>query len=227
MAATKVLVRKPVKIRECGFCQSNNHPTCAVGTKDLQNRITLCLCTRGGCETGRRKCTECGNRTTEEVDPDTWQCSDVEACQNLVQTRRDSNPLVADIRRAKESARMAKVENAEKQAEKVAKEKAPTYCLVTGEETRGGLFKPGMDARYASNMVEAVTSGNRSEDDVLAQAKSDGVSEALQAKIAKGIRLAREKADKKAAAKAEKDAAKAASTESAEVPATNTEPVPA
>lgn len=107
---------------------------------------------------------------------------------------------------------MAKIEANKEKAEKVAKTKEPTYCLVTGEPTKGGLFKPGMDARYVSERVTEVINGKfsaKAEQTARAKMKKDGVSEKLVAKFDKSLGLAREKQEKRDAAKAEKAEAKA------------------
>jgi len=120
---------------------------------------------------------------------------------------------------------MAKIENDTKKAEKVQAEKPKTYCLVTGEETKGGLFKPGMDARYVSQRVAEYTEAGftaKAHDAAKARMKKDGVSDTLVAKFEKSARLAKERADKAAAAKAEKAAAKeAAKAEKAEAAKAN------
>lgn len=208
--ATPVRVRRPQRVRICGFCSTGNHEKCAVGTRMgfNGNMIHLCLCTQGGCEEGRRKCTTCGNRVTTEVNPETWECFDLEACRSLVEARREANPLLVAVRKAQENAAMAKIEKNAEKAEKVAKTKEPTYCLVTGEQTKGGLFKPGMDARYVSDHVAAVQAKNQTKAQALKKMKDDGVSERLVAKFEKSLGLAQEKAEKVKAAAAEKAAAK-------------------
>lgn len=96
-----------------------------------------------------------------------------------------------------EETKMARV--AAKTAEKAPRAAAAPktgVCLVTGEPTKGGLFKPGMDARYVSDRVKEVMDR---EVGVVAQRKrlkADGVSEALQAKFEKQLGIAQEKASK-------------------------------
>lgn len=203
----------------CGFCLDGNHQKCAIGvkhqgphTKYPNGIVWACKCESGVCRLGRRKCAHCGNTTTEQVNPETWECFDVEGCHASVTERRENDPLLAQLREIEESAKMAKVQENKEKAEKKAASKEPTYCLVTGEPTKGGLFKPGMDARYVSDRVTEVINGNfskKAEDAQRSKMKKDGVSERLVAKFDKSLSLAREKAEKKAAAKAEKDAAKA------------------
>lgn len=211
----------------CGWCNDNNHDSCAVGTKHrgkhskFKNGIVwICSC---DCNIGRRKCAHCNNRVTEEIDPDTWECRDVEACRALVNEKRAKDPFLNQLREIKESVNMAKVEENKQKAEKVQAEKAPTFCLVTGEPTKGGLFKPGMDARYVSLRVKEVEEAGftaKATDAARSKMKKDGVSDTLIAKFEKSAGLAKERAERRAAdkqAKADAKAAKAAAAETAEV----------
>lgn len=206
-----VPIVRPQRSKICGYCASGSHDRCAVGTKNARGHIHPCLCDQGGCTRGRRKCTYCGNRKTDEVNPETWECFDVDGCRVYVEARREANPLSRELREAQESARMAKIEDNKDKAAKAEKVREKTYCLVTGEETKGGLFKPGMDARYVSNHVEAVTSGAQTEKQARDKMAKDKVSDKLVAKFDKQLGLARERAEKKAAAAKEKADAKAAS----------------
>lgn len=203
-----VIVIRPQRSRRCGFCVTGNHKNCAIGVRSA-NRIHPCLCDQGGCTEGRRKCTTCGNRITEQVSPDTWECFDSEACRAFVEARREANPLSRELRTAKEKAAMAKLEKNAEKAEKATKAKEPTYCLVTGEPTKGGLFKPGMDARYVSLRVEEVTTGAKTEAQARKKMADDGISEKLVAKFDKSLAIARDKAAKREQAAKEKEAAKA------------------
>lgn len=209
-------------LRKCGFCQSNHHGRCAVGTRVVgppkkypNGAVILCGCTDGGCEPGRRKCTYCNNRKTEEVSPETWECLDLDACRETVEQRRRANPLYNDLREAKERATMAKTEATKTKAVKTAK---TGTCLVTGKTTKGGLFLPGMDARYVSERVADVQGKVRTEAQARKQMKDDGVSEKLVAKFEKSLGIAKEKVAKKAAddkAKADAKAEKAAEAKAA------------
>lgn len=203
----------------CGFCNTGTHESCAIGTKHTGKHerykngvVWICRCESGGCTSGRRKCANCNNRVTEEVNPDTWTCFDAAACQASVEAKRENNPFLAQLREIKERVNMAKIEENKAKAEKAEKAKEPTFCLVTGEPTKGGLFKPGMDARYVSLRVAEVVEANftkKAETEARATMKRDGVSEKLVAKFEKSLGLAKEKAEKKAAADAEKEKAKA------------------
>lgn len=205
------------EVQVCGFCSTKHHEKCAVGTKHQGRHekypngvVWVCSCE---CNTGRRKCARCGNRTTDEVNPTTWECIDIEACQAKVEVKRENDPFTAQLREIKESVKMAKVEESKVKAEKAEKVKEPTFCLVTGEATKGGLFKPGMDARYVSQRVEAVVEAGftkKVEQEQRTKMKNDGVSERLIAKFDKSLGLARDKAEKRKADAEAKAAAKAA-----------------
>jgi len=146
------------------------------------------------------------------VNPETWECFDTEACHALVEKRWAENPFNHQLREIKERVEMAKIEEGKAKATKEAKAKEPTYCLVTGEQTKGGLFKPGMDARYVSERVIEVENAGftkKATDAALAKMKKDGVSERLVAKFNKSVGLAKDKSEAKAAAKREREAAKA------------------
>lgn len=203
----------------CGFCSTGHHDRCAIGTKNAGPRqdypegsVHLCLCESGGCTRGRRKCAYCNNRVTEEVNPETWECFDTEACRAIVETRREANPLTRQLREAKESAAMAKIEDNKTKAEKAAKTPKVGACVCCGGATKGGNFLPGHDARFVSGIVGGVVEANfskKAEDAGRKTLKDAGASEKLVAKFDKSLGLAREKADKAAeAAKAKADAKK-------------------
>lgn len=201
----------------CGFCGNGDHEKCSIGVKHQGRHekfplgiVWACHCNSGGCQEGRRKCADCGNRNTDEVNPETWTCVDADACRMFVETKRENDPFLVQLREIKETVTMAKIENDKTKAEKVAKTKEPTFCLVTGEPTKGGLFKPGMDARYVSERVIEVENAKfsaKAKATALAKMKKDGVSERLVAKFEKSVGLAETKATAKAeAAKAKADA---------------------
>lgn len=208
-----------VPTKECGFCATRNHENCAVGVKHdgphskyPKGVVWVCGCEHEDCGPNRRKCAYCHNRTTEQINPETWECFDVEGCRAGVEAKREADPLHRQLREIEEQVKMAKIENTQEKAEKKAATREPTFCLVTGEPTKGGLFKPGMDARYVSERVTEAINGKFSAKVVEAQRKrmtKDGVSDALKAKFEKSLALAQDKAEKREAAKAEKAAAKA------------------
>lgn len=216
-----------VKKTTCGFCATKNHENCTVGTKHQGRHeqhpngvVWVCNCS---CNEGRRKCADCGNRNTDEVSRETWTCIDTEACHAAVTTKRENNPFLAQLRDIKEKVTMAKIEENAEKADKAAKDKPKTYCLVTGEETKGGLFKPGMDARYVSERVIEVENAkfaDKAVEKARARMAKDGVSDKLKAKFEKSLGLAKERADRKVAAAKEKEAAKAEKEAKAKAEAT-------
>ena len=134
----------------------------------------------------------------------------------MVKERWENSPFFLQLRDIKEKVNMAKIEENAAKAEKAEKAKEPTFCLVTGEPTKGGLFKPGMDARYVSQRVEAVVESGftaKAEKEQRAKMREDGVSDKLVAKFDKSLGLAREKAEKRKADAEAKAAAKAAAKE--------------
>lgn len=214
MALTKVM-------SSCGFCGSGHHDQCVIGTvmrkssKYPNGVVWLCKCPHEVCTAIRKqhptKCTECGNRNSSEVDKETWLCIDTADCHATVTARRDSDPLLADIRKATE---MAKIQETEKKVTKRAAAKPKTGTCQCGCKgtTKGGKFLPGHDARFVSTLVATVEDANFTKASLAAARKSlkdAGASDALQAKFEKSASLAVERRDKKAAAQAEKDAAKA------------------
>lgn len=204
----------------CGFCQSGHHNRCAIGVKYTGDQphakypegiVWRCNCPICQNEAkGKMKCARCNNTKTEEINPETWECLDTEACHSTVQRRLDNNPLIQQLREIKERVDMAKATESKAKAEKAAKApKEPTFCVCCGEPTKGGKFLPGHDARYVSTLVEAVTSKNQTKAQAVKTLKDAGASDALQAKFEKSHALAVAKAEKAAAAEKEKKATKA------------------
>lgn len=190
----------------CGYCKTETHQYCPRATRGMgpNPKIWLCPCDAPECGGGSRlRCLECKTEKPGRVDPTRWVCYDGVECNARVETRLAANPAVQLMRDMKETA-MARA-NAIRPATKTAPAKraaaAPKsgVCLVTGKPTSGGLFAPGMDARYISQLVTSVVEKEISVVDARKQLKSDGVSDALQAKFEKALGIKREKA---AAAKA-------------------------
>jgi len=195
--------RKPMLT--CGFCQHGNCEHCPRMTIFFGKRWK-CQCSREGCPSGTVRCCDCKDEDPDNVSPSDWRCYDKDACATRVQKRLDDNPLVQQIRTIKERVKMAETAEKAAKAEKAPKEK--TYCLVTGDETKGGLFKPGMDARYVSLRVAEVLAGKATETATLKRFDDEVGSDALKAKFVKSLGLQREAAEKRAAAAAEKAKAK-------------------
>lgn len=208
-----------VSTQKCGFCNDKNHARCAVGVKHAgrhdkypQGVVWTCTCEEGGCTTGRRKCAYCNNRNTEEVDPGTWECFDIEACRATVQAKRESDPLYHQLNEIQRRAEMAKIENAAEKTAKRAESKPKTGTCVCGcaGTTKGGKFLPGHDARFVSVLVSGVADAKftkKADDAARKRLKEVGASDALQGKYTKQVGIAEAKVTKAAeAAKAKADA---------------------
>jgi hypothetical protein len=155
-----------------------------------------------------KRCLKCYNRKGNEVGPN-WLCLSITECDGRVQERLAADPQYQAIMKAKENGKMAEAAATKERKEKVVK---VGKCLVTGKETKGGLFAPGMDAKYVSLKVAEVEEKNftkTAQEAALKQMKADGTSEKLQAKFVKAVGLAKDRADAKKAAEADKAAAKA------------------
>ncbi len=203
---------------DCGFCSTGNHERCSVGVKhDGQHNKypngVVWVCTCKVCGPNRRKCAHCNNRTTEEVSPETWECFDVEGCHALVEAKRENDPLSRQLREIQEKTQMAKIENDKAKARKQAAKKEPVECACgCGDNTKGGKFLPGHDARFVSERVTEAINGKFSDKVITAQRNKMtkvGASEALVAKFEKSLGLAQEKQAKRDAAAEEKAKAKA------------------
>lgn len=206
---------------KCGFCNDNKHEKCSVGVKHRGRHdkypngvVWTCRCTDGGCTAGRRKCAYCNNRNTDEVDPSTWECFDIEACRATVETRRENDPFTALLRDTYRRSDMAKIENDKVKAEKRAEAKPKTGTCVCGCEgtTKGGKFLPGHDARFVSVLVGSVADAKftaKSEQAARKRLKDVGASDALVGKFDKQVGIAQAKSVKKAEAEQAKKDAKA------------------
>lgn len=205
----------------CGYCNVGQHKRCCIGTVKHDSSkypggvVWVCECPDVTCTTRRKtepaKCSECGNRDAAEVDPKTWRCVDVGACQAFTTARRDNDPLLAIIREARE---MAKVTETAKKAtaKKAAAPKTGTCQCGCNGTTKGGLFLPGHDARFVSTLVGQAEEKNFSKASLDAGRKAlkdAGASDALKAKFEKSAGLAQDRAAKKAQAAEDRKAARA------------------
>lgn len=205
-------------ISSCGFCNTGTHASCVIGTvmrrssKYPEGVVWQCKCPDAVCmairEASPVKCTECGNRNTSEVDRDTWLCIDTADCNAVVTARRDSDPLLANIRKAKEMAKITE-DKAKTEKAKAAPKTGTCQCGCAGT-TKGGKFLPGHDARFVSTLVTTVEDAGFTKASMASARKSlkdAGASDALQAKFEKSAGLAVERKEKKEAdAKAKADA---------------------
>lgn len=223
------------RLTSCGFCSDGNHQHCPSGVRNGDGRIWRCQC---GCDRSQQiRCTDCGTRTPDNVNPETWRCIDPDACQARIEHSLHNNATIRQIRqiqaargqdketnmsKTKRIAADAQTKATEAEAPK-AKPAPPRSCACGCEETTGGgLFRPGHDSRLLSALVAATVAG---ETTVAAQAETwskRGLSDALYAKYvkrsadaeAKAV-AARNKAEREAR-EAEEAAQAAADAEQAE-----------
>lgn len=196
---------QPGEPTKCGYCMTGNCEYCPKATRSMASppRIWPCSCeTCGG--GSQLRCLDCKNTWPGEVNPATWSCLDPDACKNRSAARLAANPAVQHLNKLKENSSMA---TKTAPAKKAPAPRKAGVCLVTGEPTSGGLFKPGMDARYVSERVADVTSKRVTVIETRKRLKADGVSEALIAKFEKSLGLARERLTQKATEKAAAPAA--------------------
>lgn len=208
-----VTVIRSEKMKRCGFCSTEHHVNCCIAVEGQVNeqfpdgRVWLCQCEEKACaDRARIKCFDCGNRVEAEIDPDTWRCIDIEACQAEIQAKREANPLYAQLREIEEKVTMAETKT--KTAKKAAAAPKVGKCLCCGSATKGGDFLPGHDARFVSQRVAAVLDGNEAKAD--ARKACGDVSANLGAKFGKSLNLATERKAAKAKAAKDKAAAKKA-----------------
>ncbi|URM86945.1 hypothetical protein SEA_TYPHER_37 [Microbacterium phage Typher] len=182
MSTITVKTIKPGKA--CGFCTTGNrHDLCPGGILNgNQTEVVLCGCTDHEVIT---RCLDCGLRSLDEVDPQTWQCIDQESCASRRAKAREKS-LVALYGSSDTENPLRAVPRAEKP------EKAPSRpkvgkCLCCGETTGGGLFRPGHDSKYLTRAVTEIREGTHDLADVQAAWRDQGISDALQAKLAKRV----------------------------------------
>lgn len=192
----------------CGYCHDGKHDLCPHAVRNGNKGLWLCACAGPNCGGKILSCIRC-KKVHDDVTPKLRICIDQDACEARVQTKRDANPVFQEVTRIQEK-RMA--EKAENTTTRVKVEKVGT-CIVTGKPTKGGLFAPGMDARYVSDRVADVVGKKATESQARKKMKDDGVSEKLIAKFDKALNLARERASKDK----EKEAAKATAAKEREV----------
>lgn len=196
-----------ISTRKCGFCNTGSHDRCPGGTRSGTRGVRICPCEETE-RCGQKRCLKCNNRIADEVG-ERWLCNDTTGCEARIRTRLAADPLHQQIQQAKERAKMSQATEEKAKREKVVK---VGKCLVTGKETKGGLFAPGQDAKYVSLRVadvEAAGFTQKAEAEQLKRMKADGTSEKLQAKFTKAVGLAKGRWQARKDAEAEKAKAKA------------------
>lgn len=167
-------------LHSCGFCSTGaRHDLCPGGV--LNGNKTEVLVCRCDCDTPKLRCVECYSR--ENVNASTWTCNDVDACEQRQELKRDT------ARRGLygNAVPPTPTTNRRESTHSVPRVPKTGECLCCGEATKGGLFLPGHDSRYLSSAVEDVRGGVRDLASVQASWHDSGVSDALQAKLAKRV----------------------------------------
>ncbi|AYQ99492.1 hypothetical protein PBI_JOHANN_36 [Microbacterium phage Johann] len=182
MSTVTIKTIKPGKA--CGFCTTGNrHDLCPGGILNGNlTEVVLCGCTDHGVIT---RCLDCGVRSLDEVDPQTWQCIDQEACTARRAKAREKS-LVALYGSSETGEPLRSVPAKEKPAKAPSKPKIGK-CLCCGETTGGGLFRPGHDSKYLTRAVTRINDGATTLDAMIDLWADQGISEALQGKLRKRV----------------------------------------
>lgn len=172
----------------CMFCRTNDHQLCKRVFRHGSGSVHFCPCNDAAHPERKVFCTECYNDNEGEVDAKVYLCDDVEACGNRIMSRVEKLPMYQDIEAAREKAVQVQIEQGKRKPPRPRGEGRPKtgQCLCCGETTGGGKFKPGHDARMVSQLATRVQEGADA-DKVKADFAALGVSDALQAKLAKRI----------------------------------------
>jgi len=171
----------------CNFCRTNDHNLCPRVYRNGSGSIHFCPCNTQH-DPRVVRCTECYNTNEGEVDTKVWLCNDVEACGERIMRRVEKTEVYQQITQAQDSAREKQIAEGKRKPARPRGEGRPKtgQCLCCGETTGGGKFKPGHDARMVSQLATKVQEGADA-DKVKADFAALGVSDALQAKLAKRI----------------------------------------
>lgn len=146
-------------------------------------RLVLCRC----CGTGQpARCLDCGNTNPDEVNSDHWACLYPDICAGRIRLRQEHSHLYQTLQACKTAAfvrrRTIRVSRDQMLVELPADEDArldslqeslrrrtarlggqrPSsgLCVCCGEPTRGGLFRPGHDAKYKSRLRREAATGD-------------------------------------------------------------------
>lgn len=168
----------------CGFCSTGNrHDLCPGGVLNGNlTEVVVCGCKEHPIE---YRCLNCNERDAELINPDTWSCIDVDACEATVAKRRET--VLRDLYGDRvDDPTAPNTPKAIRVAKTPAKPKTGT-CICCGEATKGGLFLPGHDARHIGRVAETIKGGKYTLDEALQLMTEQGISEALRAKLAKRV----------------------------------------
>lgn len=193
----------------CGFCRTGGHGSCprAVANGERPRKIWPCSCREPGCMGGGvLRCLDCKTEMAGEVSPSTWQCIDLDACRARQNRRLDANPVIQQLREFTTVPTIGETKPTKRTAKAAVANKPrrePRDCTCgCGEQTGGGLFRPGHDARLVTTKVKEVGEARftvAAKKAALKEFKDAGVSEALVAKYEKSLLLSEGRAKSQAA----------------------------
>lgn len=172
----KLKAKPPAKIL-FGRCRDEdaNHASCRGAIRQGKPSVVItCSCPNHDGEPP--KCIDCGG--TDVVDSATRTCTDVEGCLEAVRAKQRANPLhqvLQEVIVAGQNARAVKAAakapgTATPRAARVVRPKVGR-CHHCGEETKGGLFVSGHDAKLKSELAKTVQGDGRKADRVAAAAE--------------------------------------------------------
>lgn len=182
----------------CGFCSSSpgneRHDLCPSAVES-NGKAYRCPC---GCERSRQiRCFTCNRRENADtpnpqISTATWRCIDVDACAAELEARLATNPTIAMVRSiARDNGQRFEKPTLPRTSPAARKE---GKCLHCGEPTKGGLFRPGHDAAWLSQMVNEIHVQAPGSDsryqmtlDRVEFMREKGCSEALIAKFQKRV----------------------------------------
>lgn len=149
----------------CGFCQTDKHDYCP-GVVGAEHRYQ-CPC---GCPKSTDKtCKVCGDKS--DVRDDTWICTEPAACVLRVDRKRQQVREHLYPHGAPDTVLQTKTGN-------------DCNCGC-GEQTSGGLFRPGHADKHAKNIAEMVKTGTLTKEQAIGKlnAISPGLIKKLEARL--------------------------------------------
>lgn len=145
-------------------------------------RLVLCYC----CGTGTDpRCLDCGCTDLDQVNAEIWTCVDLGVCRDRIRLRQENDRLYQMLQACKSAAYVQRrsirlvrdqisadvpddedltLDNLQaslrRRSARLGQQEATGSCLCCGEPTRGGLFRPGHDAKYKSTLRRSAASGD-------------------------------------------------------------------
>jgi hypothetical protein len=148
----------------CGFCTTDTHEYCP-GAIYNGDQVTILICPCGCEQSLKLRCLLCGNRTSDEINPDRRVCEDTLTC--VVEYNRKRTMTYERLYPKSKTA--------------MAKPNGKDCNCSCGEKTNGGKFKPGHADKLVKNLAGEIKSGQITEDQ--AREHLVGISEGLLKKL--------------------------------------------